>query len=140
VTYVHGQLRALTGKIIDKEFNSLYQVSIFNTDTVLLTKSDRNGNFNIFVSPDTKVLLIADVGREWKRLDISSDCSHLDIILQLAGTYDFMSPTKVDRNRKRQFDKLPAIHKSAYKKGIFKTDKPCYLDIFLPHWKAGIRG
>lgn len=138
VTPVLAQKRTLTGKIIDKEFNPQYQVSIFNTDTVLLAKSDRNGNFSITVSPDTKALIIADVGIEWKKLHLSSDCNNLEIILQLAGTYDFMSPAKVDRLRKKQFDKLPAIHKSAFEKGIFKTDNPCYVDNFIPHRKEMI--
>ena len=55
-THIQGQTRTLTGKIIDKEFNPLWQVSIFNADTVLLAKSDKNGNFSITVSPDTKSL------------------------------------------------------------------------------------
>jgi hypothetical protein len=98
-THVQGQARTLTGKIIDKEFNPLYQVSIFNVDTVLLAKSDKDGNFSITVSPDTKSLIVADIGAEWKILDLLNDCNNLEIILQLAGTYDFMSPTKVQCRR-----------------------------------------
>ena len=138
-THVQGQTRTLTGKIIDKEFHPLWQVSIFNADTVLLAKSDKNGNFSITISPDTKSLIVADVGAEWKILDSLNDCNNLEIILQLAGTYDFMSPAKVDRLRKKEFDKLPALHQSAFEKGIFKTDKPCYLDKFIPHKKEMIK-
>jgi hypothetical protein len=131
-THVQGQTRTLKGKIIDKEFNPLLQVSIFNADTLLLAKSDKNGNFTITVSADTKSLIVVDVGAEWKILDLLNDCNKLEIILQLAGTYDFMSPTKVDRLRKKEFKKLPRLHKSAFEKGIFKTDKPCYIDKFIP--------
>ena len=94
-THVLGQTRTLKGKIIDKEFNPLSQVSIFTADTVLLAKSDKDGNFSIAVSLDTKSLIVADVGAEWKILVLLNDCSNLEIILQLAGTYDFCSLTSV---------------------------------------------
>lgn len=135
VTHVQGQTRTLTGKIIDNEFNPLAQVSIFSADTVLLGKSDKNGNFSITVPTHTKTLIVADVGMEWKRLDSLSDCSNLEVILQPMWTYDFKLPAKVDRLRKKQFDKLPALHQSAFQKGIFKAEKPCYLDKFIPHKK-----
>jgi hypothetical protein len=137
-THAKGQTRALTGKIIDKEFNSLWQVSIFNEDTVLLAKSDQDGNFSITVSPGTKSLIIAAVGAEWKMLSLINDCNNIEVILQLAGTYDFMSAAKVDRLRKKEFDKLPGLHQSAFRKGIFKTDKPCYPDNFISHKRNNI--
>jgi hypothetical protein len=64
VTHVSGQTRTLTGKIIDDEFNPLAQVSIFRADTVLLAKSDMNGNFSITIPADTKALIVADVETE----------------------------------------------------------------------------
>ena len=138
VTHVQGQTRTLTGKIIDKEFNPLYQVSIFSSDTLLLAKSDKDGNFSITVSPDTKSIIVTDVGAEWKILDLLNECNNLEIILQLAGTYDFMSPAKVDRLRKKEFDKLTELHKSAFENGIFKTYRPCYVDNFISHKKEMI--
>ena len=138
MTHVQGQTRTLTGKIIDHEFNNLYQVRIFNADTVLLATSDTNGNLNITIPADTKALIVATVGMEWKSLDLLNDCNNLEIILQPMWTYDFMLPGKVDRLRKKQFDKLPALHQSAFQKGIFKTDKPCYVDKFISHKKEMI--
>lgn len=135
VTDVLGQTRSLTGKVIDDEFNPLPQVWISNADTVLLSTTDMGGNFSITIPSDTKTLIVATVGMEWKSLDLLNDCNNLDIILQLASTYDFMSPAKVDRLRKKQFDKLPALHQSAFAKGIFKTDKPCYVDKFIAEKK-----
>lgn len=138
VTHVQGQTRTLTGKVINDEFHLCYLASIFSADTVLLTKSDTGGNFSITIPLDTKTLIVADVGMEWKRLDLLGNCNNLDIILQPAATYDFMSPAKVDRLRKKEFNKLPGLHKSAFEKGIFKTDKPCYVDEFIPHRKEMI--
>lgn len=139
VTHVLGQTQTIIGKIIDNEFNPLFQASIFNADTVLLAKSDRNGNFSITIPADTKTLIVADVGMEWKSLDLLNDCNNLEIILQLASTYDFMSPAKVDRLRKKQFDKLHELHQFAFEKGVFKTDKPCYVDKFISHKKEMIK-
>ena len=138
VTPVFGQTRTLTGKVIDDKFQPFIQVKIFNVDTVLLGKSDMNGNFSITIPLDTKTLKVADVGMEWKILDLLNDCNNLEIILQPMWTYDFMLPGKVDRLRKKQFDKLPALHQSAFQKGIFKTDKPCYIDKFISHKKEVI--
>ncbi len=135
VTDVAAQLHTLTGKVIDDNFQPCIQVSIFNVDTVLLGKSDMIGNFGITIPYDTKTLIVAYVGMEWKRLDISDSCDNLDIILQPMWTYDFKSPAKVDRLRKRQFDKLSALHKSAFEKGIFKSKKPCYVDNFISNKK-----
>ncbi len=131
VTHVIGQTRTLTGKVIDDEFNPLPLVSISNADTVLLATTDWNGNFSITIPPDTKTLIVATVGMEWKSLEISDSCSNLEIILLPRSTYDFMTLGKVDRLRKKQFDKLPTLHKSAFEKGVFKSEKPCYIDIFI---------
>lgn len=138
VTHVSSQTRTLTGKIIDDEFNPLAQVSIFRADTVLLAKSDMNGNFSITVPGDTKAFIVATVGMEWKSLDLLSDCNNLELILQPAATYDFMSPAKVDRLRKKEFNKLPRLHQSAFAKGIFITNKPCYIDKFISQKKEMI--
>jgi hypothetical protein len=92
-----------------------------------------NGNFSITIPPGTKTLLIACVGMEWKKLDLSDICSNLEIILLPSRTYDFKTPKKVERLRKKEFDKLPTLHKIAFEKGIFKSEKPCYIDNFISY-------
>src|SRR5215207_1268185 len=105
VTNILGQTRILTGKIIDNNFQPFIQVKIFNVDTGFLGKSDMTGDFSITIPSDTKKLIVADVGMEWKMLDISDSCNNLEIILLPTGTYDFMTLKKVDRLRRKQFDK-----------------------------------
>lgn len=131
VTHAIGQTRTLTGKVVDDEFRPIYQASIFNADTVLLGKSDTNGNFSLVIPSDMNSLIIAWVGMEWKFIDFSSDCNNLEIILQPSATYDFMSARKIDRLRKKEFDKLPALHQLAFEKGVFKASKPCFIDKFI---------
>ena len=131
VTRAIGQTNTLTGKVIDDEFSPIYQASIFTADTVLLGKSDINGNFRLIIPSNTKSLIIAWVGMEWKFIDFSSECNNLEIILQPSSTYDFMSARKIDKLRKKDFDKLPALHQLAFKKGVFKASKPCFIDKFI---------
>jgi hypothetical protein len=131
VTHAIGQTRTLAGKVVDEEFRPVYQAVIYNTDTVRLGESDINGNFNIVIPSDTKSIIVAWVGMEWKFIDFSKDCNSLEIILQLSATYDFMSARKIDKLRKKDFDKLPALHQSAFEKGVFKSSKPCYINKFI---------
>ena len=132
VTQVAGQTRNLTGKILGYDFQPFVQTKIFNVDTVEIGKSDITGSFNITVPSDTKTIIIADVGMEWKRLELTDTCNNLEVILLPRWTYDFKTLKKVDKLRKKEFDKLPRLHKSAFGKGIFISDKPCYVDNFIP--------
>lgn len=58
----------------------------------------------------------------------------LKLVMMLSSTYDFMSPKKVDRLRMKRFKKLPELHKEAFEKGIFKTEKACYTREFIPYY------
>jgi hypothetical protein len=35
----------------------------------------------------------------------------------------------VERKEKKRFKKLPDIHKQAFEKGIFETEKACYIRV-----------
>jgi hypothetical protein len=126
-----GQTRILTGRVIDDNFQSVYQARIFNSDTILLAETDLNGNFNIDIPSDTITLIVAWVAMEWKNIKLTDDCPNLEIILQPSVTYDFISARKIDRLRKKEFKKLPALHQKAFEKGIFKINRPCYVDNFI---------
>src|SRR5688572_19106498 len=131
VAHVQAQNRTLTGKIVDYEFNTVSFVSIFNKDTIKVATTDIDGNFSMTIPQNTKALIIATVGMEWKSLEVSDSCSVLEIILLPSFSYDFMTMGKVDRLRKKQFKTLPALYKSAFKKGVFKFERPCYTDRFI---------
>jgi hypothetical protein len=47
------------------------------------------------------------------------------------GTYDFMTAQKVDRLRMKRFKKLPETRQTAFNKGIFVSEKPCYSQDFV---------
>jgi len=128
----YGQTRIITGKVISENFYPVYQANVFNVDTVVLVTADTGGNFKIEIPIDTKSIIVGAIGAEWKNINLPSDCNNFDILLLNRAIYDFMSAGKVDRLRKKDFKKLPALYKSAFEKGIFKTDRPCYVEKFIP--------
>ena len=126
--------RTLSGKTIDQFSESAIGITIFDKDTIKIGQTDLNGYFQIKVRKETNKLIFAGVGYEWASVTVPSECENLEIILFLASTYDFMSPRKVDRLRKKEFEKLIELHYQAYKKGIFETEKPCVIRKFEPNW------
>ena len=118
IVNVLGQTHTITGKVIDNSFYPVHDAKIWNIDTLLLATTDRSGNFKIELPVDTKTLIIGSVGSEWKNIYLTEDCTNLDVILLNRATYDFISARKVDRLRKNDFNKLPALHQSA-------TGRPC---------------
>jgi hypothetical protein len=54
-------------------------------------------------------------------------------IMVSAGSYDFMSPSKVDRKRRRYFDKISKLYPVAVQKGLFGSNHPCYKAVFQPN-------
>jgi hypothetical protein len=129
---VAGQTRTITGKVIDDQFHTIIGARINNLDTVLLTVTDTEGNFKLNIPTNTKSLIITGIGFERKLINLTVDCSHLEVIMLQSGSYDFMSARKVDRLRKKYFESLPKLHQFANEKGIFQMPKPCYLDKFIP--------
>ncbi|RKN80258.1 peptidase associated/transthyretin-like domain-containing protein [Ulvibacterium marinum] len=107
-------------------------ITVFNKDTIEIEKTDLNGYFQIELPKETDKLIFAGLGYEWATITVPKECETLEIILFLAATYDFMSPRKVDRLRKKEFDKLPELHSQAFQKGLFKTEKTCVSRRFEP--------
>jgi hypothetical protein len=132
---LYGQTRTISGRVIAEDLEILPRVSIQNSDTLILGTTDIDGDFKIEIPFETKKLLFGLVGMEWKSINLSDNCDHLDIILMYDGTYDFMLASRIDRLRTKRFKKLPAIHQLAYKRGVFLTEKPCYEFKFIPFKK-----
>ena len=117
--------RNFSGKTIDQFLESAIGITIFDKDTIKIGQSDLDGYFQIKLPKETDTLIFAGVGYEWATIAVPKECKDLEIILFLASTYDFMSPKKVDRLRKKEFEKLPELHSQAFQKGLFKTERPC---------------
>ena len=127
-----GQTRLITGKIITSDFYPNYQANIYDTDSTLLVTADANGDFKINIPIGTKSLIVRAVMMEQKHIVVPINCNHLEIIMITSGSYDYMPAHKIDLLRKKEFKKLPRLFLDAFNKGIFKSNKPCYDDIFIP--------
>ena len=126
--------RTLSGKTIDQFLESAIGITIFDKDTTKIGQSDLNGYFQIKLPKETDTLIFAGVGYEWATISVPKECENLELVLFMASTYDFMSPKKVDRLRKKEFKKLPELHSQAFQKGLFKTKDPCGIQTFVPNF------
>jgi hypothetical protein len=127
---IFGQTRNVSGKIINENLEAIPEVRIRNSDSVLLATTDINGKFEIVIPTTTKILLFDWVGYERKSINLTTNCDTLEIILMYNMTYDFISPTKVDKLRIKRFEKLPELYSAAFKRGIFNSQQPCYAQNF----------
>jgi len=119
----------IEGKIIDRNFESIMDVSIYYNDSICLGKSDFSGNFQIEVPLSINKLSFEAVGFEQTDIELSDVCDYIELIMLEDANYD-MSPSKADKVRKKEIKGLAKQHKEAYKKGIFKFPKPCYIQVF----------
>ena len=108
-------------------------ITIFDKDTTEIGKTDFNGYFEIELQKDYKKLIFSGVGFEWTKINLPINCEDLEIILLYNALYHYKSNNKIDRLRKKRFDKITELHLQAYNKGLFKTEKPCFNQEFEPN-------
>ena len=104
-------------------------------DTVEVGRTDLHGFFQIDIPVSTNKLLFKFVGIEPAAIELADTCDVAEVIMMLSSSYDFKTPGKVDRLRMKRFKQLQALHKQAFVKGLFKTDKACYVQEFVSYWK-----
>jgi len=132
---LYSQNKSIKGRIIDDNLETLPYVSIIINDTVEAGRTDLNGFFQIDVPISVKKLLFRYVGLDPTTIDIVDKCDEVEVVMMLSGTDDFITLKKADKLRMKRFKKLPELHKEAFEKGIFKTDKACYTQEFIPYYK-----
>lgn len=133
---LYSQNKTIKGRVIENHvLDAMAYVAIIINDTVQVGRTDLNGFFQIDIPASTKKILFSSVGMESATIELVDTCNDVEVIMMLSGTYDFMTLKKVDRLRKKKFKKLPGLHKEAFAKGIFKTDKACFTQEFMPYWK-----
>ena len=125
--------RTLSGRVIGEDLETPFEIKIFNQDTTEIGKTDLNGYFKIELTKETENLIFAGLGYEWSTISIPENCNYLEIILLFEYTYDFMSSNKIDRLRKKRFEKLPDLRKQAFQDGLFMENKKCFIQQFEPY-------
>jgi hypothetical protein len=127
----HAQhTKTLTGRILGDDLIGVPMADIRTRDTTVIGKTDLDGYFKLDVPVNTKTLLFTAIGMEWTTVNLSGECSSLEVILLYASTYDFMSVKRVNRQKFKRFKHLPHLHQQAYEKGLFKSCAPCASPIF----------
>ena len=132
---LYSQNKTIKGRVIDDNLETLPYVSIVINDTVEVGRTDLNGFFQIDIPISVKKILFGSVGLDPATIELVDKCDEVEVVMMLSGTYDFITLKKVDRLRMKRFKKLPELHKEAFEKGIFKTDKACYTKEFIPYCK-----
>lgn len=133
---LYSQNKIINGRVIENHtLNPLSYVAIVINDTVQVGRTDLNGFFQIDVRPSGKKILFQSIGMEPATIELDDNCNEAEVVMMFSGSYDFMSLKKVDRLRRKIFKKLPELHKEAFAKGIFKTEKACYSQEFIPHYE-----
>lgn len=132
---LYSQNITIKGRVVSNRFDTLNDVFITINDTIEVGKTDLNGFFQIDIPVSLKKILFRGVGVEPAIIELVDKCDEVEVIMLLSGSDDFMTLKKSDRLRKKRLRKLPALHKEAFTKGIFKTDCACYTQTFIPYYK-----
>jgi hypothetical protein len=132
---LYSQNRTIKGKILSNQFETMAGVLIRINDTVEVGRTDLNGFFQISIPVSEKKILLRGVGLEPANIELADTCNEVEVLMMLSGTYDFITLKKADRLRMKRFKKLPELHKEAFAKGLFKTEKACYTQEFISSYK-----
>lgn len=127
-----SQTKTVHGIVISEDLESLPMVRI-SLDTAVIGETDINGQFVITIPQKADKLLFTWVGMERTTIQLLTDCDNLEVIMLYDAHYDFMTPRKIDRQRKKRFEKLPELHQLAFNKGLFKMENACFKQDFVPY-------
>jgi len=131
---LYAQNKTIKGRVIDDHLETVPGAFIMINDTVKVGKTDLNGYFQIAIPTSVKKILFVTFGIESASIELTDECNEIEVVMMLSGTYDFITFKKIDRLRMKRFQQLPRLHKEAFEKGIFKTDKACYTQEFIPRY------
>ena len=132
---LYSQNKTIKGRVISESLETIGGVSIMINDTIEVGRTDLNGFFFFFIPVSMKKVLFGAAGIDPATIELVDTCDEIEVVMMLRGTDDFITLKKVDRLRMKRFKKLPELHKEAFEKGIFKTDKACYTQEFIPYYK-----
>jgi nitrogenase subunit NifH len=132
---LYSQNKIIKGRVIAEDLETLPLVSIIINDTVQVDRTDLNGFFQIEMPFPVKKILFRSVGMEPTTIELVDTCNEVEVVMMFSRIYDFKPLKKVDRLRMKRFKKLPALHKEAFAKGVFKTDRACYTQEFIYSYK-----
>jgi hypothetical protein len=130
---LYSQNKSIKGRVIDDNLETLPHVSIMMNDTVEVGRTDIDGFFQIDIPVSEKKIVFMFLGLEPAIIEFVDKCDEVEVVMMLSSTYDFITPRRAERKRKKRYKKLPEIHKQAFEKGIFKSSAPCVSYVFAKY-------
>ena len=128
----YAQSRPLNGLLLDGDLFPTADIHIYVNDSVEVGRTDATGKFEIALPDGADSIIFRGVGFEPLLMRLTPSCNRVEAFMVLAGSYDFMSPAKVDRQRRRHFKKITRLYPVAVQKGLFASTPPCYKVVFQP--------
>lgn len=132
---LYSQTKTIKGRIVSENLENLPFASIIINDTIEIGKTDANGYFQVNIPVSEQKIMLIFLGLEVTHINLEDKCNEVEVIMMDVVTYDFISLKRVDRLRRKRFKNLPKLHKEAFEKGIFKTDRACHIQVFTSYLK-----
>lgn len=134
LTCNYSQNKTIKGRVIDDDLEAMPGVSIVVNDTVEVGRTDLKGFFQVDIPACDKKILFESVGLYPTTIELVDKCDKIEVVMMLSGASDFITLRRAERKRKKRYEKLPDIHRQAFKKGIFETEHACYKREFEPFY------
>lgn len=131
---LYSQIRTIKGKVISEFFETMPGVSIIINDTIKIGETDLNGVFKIDLPVYQKKILFKSLGLDPTIVKLIDKCDEVEVVMMLTSTYDFITLKKADKLRMKRFKRLPSLHKQAFRKALFNTNKACYSQEFISYY------
>ncbi|MEL6628480.1 MAG: hypothetical protein AAFQ92_23360 [Bacteroidota bacterium] len=131
---LYSQDKIIEGRVISEYFDILTVLSISINDTIEVGTPNSEGFFKVEIPISEEEISFKGLGLEPTTVKLGDKCAKVEIVMMLLGTNDFMTLRRSERERKRRFKKLSVLHKQAFNKGIFETERPCYNREFEPFY------
>lgn len=129
----YGQNRQLNGLVLNEEMEPISHIFIYINDSLEIGRTDAKGKYEVTLPVEVDSIIFRGVGFEPLLVTLGTGCSRVEVIMVLAGSYDFMSPAKVDRQRRRYFEKINKLYPAAIQKGLFASTPTCHKTVFQPN-------
>ena len=133
VDSLYSQNKTIKGRVLSEHLDIMTGTSIMISDSVEVGRAGLDGFFEIEIPTSVNKITFRFLGVEPTTIELVDEC-HVEVILMLSSSYDFISPKRAERNRKKRYKKLSEIHKQAFEKGIFKIECACYKREFEPFY------
>ena len=131
---LYSQNKTIKGRIITNDLETMPGTRIMINNAIVVGETDLKGFFQIDIPVSEGKILFMAIGMETTIIKLVDKCDEVEVIMMYSGTGDLITK-KTDRLRMKKIKHLPKLHKKAFEKGLFKTDKACYTQEFIPIYK-----